>query len=114
MDKRTREAVERMMILPCPFCGAEVKPEPYGTYAKWRIHCFACGVHFDLANDLPASISKWNRRTDLSTGRIELFVASMVVAGGAVLGDPASWLSRYELAQIRRLPLGGTDARPEL
>ena len=59
-----------LKLLPCPFCGSEVKlvhTNPIGWKVEWGVYCKVCGTHWDcdagLRHEPKGSVAKiWNRR----------------------------------------------------
>ena len=59
MTDPTPEDVERVALLPCPFCSGEARV--FNHLAHWSIACRKCGVAFTQPSQEKVIVA-WNRR----------------------------------------------------
>jgi Lar family restriction alleviation protein len=49
-------------LLPCPFCGGNVKTEHDNWHQRTTIRCADCQVTFDMNGSTDSLIARWQRR----------------------------------------------------
>ena len=101
-NSESTTSVNRVVLLPCPFCGSQVEVEQHAFnkkyYAECRCSVESCTDQFDTQEKVA---NAWNRRR--STGLVNWLEAEMQKWREGLIGGPMAECKFQELKRCRKM-----------